>query len=125
MKTKIFLPLIIGFLFIAFKKESSLSLKFIDEHVIDDSIKFKNTLIGGLSGIDYSNGSYYMVIDDDTSPRVVKANINIEKDTISSVEFLDVIHLSDSIPFYKNNILDLESVFIDEQNHMNLVSEGS
>ena len=111
--------------FIGCKKDSSKLITFVDEYVIKDSIEFKNTLIGGLSGIDYNNGMYYMVIDDDESPRIITATIDINKDKISEINFLDVIHLKDSIPFFKENAMDLESVFVDKNNHINITSEGS
>ena len=111
--------------FIACKEDSSIKLSFVDEFVLKDSIRFKNTLVGGLSSIDYNNGDYYMVIDDDKNPRVLKAAINFKKDTIQNVVFKDVVCLSDSIPFFKNNILDLESAFIDENNDIIITSEGS
>jgi len=105
-------------------RETSIKLEFVDEYVLRDSTQFKHTLVGGISGIDYNNGNYYMVVDDSKSPRVLKAKIKIKQNKISSIDFTDVIHLDDSISFFKNNFLDLESVFVDEQNHINLVSEG-
>ncbi len=110
--------------FISCNKENSVELRFVDEYVVKDSLDFKNTLVGGLSGIDYSNGSYYLVIDDEDTPRILEASIDVQKDKITNVNFLEVVHLNDTNSFIKNNILDLESVFVDENNHLNLVSEG-
>ena len=112
-------------LLVSCKSNSSLEIVFLDEFVIDDSIRFKNTVIGGLSGIDYHEEEYFLAIDDDDLPRVVTAKININKDTITEVVFQDVLELDATIPFVKNNVMDLESVFIDEHNHINVVSEGS
>jgi len=96
--------------FIGCKKETKVELKFLDEYVLKDSIKFKSTFIGGLSGIDYTSGNYYLVVDDAKNPRFVIADINIKKDTIHSINFKDVVHLNDSTgSFYKENVLDLES----------------
>jgi len=124
MKIKVVVIFVV-FMFVKCKKQPKELIKYVDEYVIKDSIQFKNTLIGGLSGIDYKNGVYYMVIDDEKMPRVITAKINIDKDTISKVDFLNVIHLNNSNPFFNQNILDLESVFIDKNNHMNMVSEGA
>lgn len=111
--------------FISCKKEQVVKLSFVDEYVLKDSIQFKGTTIGGLSGIDYKNGEYFMVIDDDDLPRIVSANIKINRDTISNIEFTDVIQFKDSVGFLKGKALDLESIFVDENNHFNIVSEGA
>ncbi|QNM86038.1 esterase-like activity of phytase family protein [Polaribacter pectinis] len=107
------------------KKQTS--LKFLDEYVLQDSIQFKNTIIGGLSGIDYSKGLYYLVVDDARSPRFLKAKIDIHQNKIQSINFKDVVFLNDSSEvFYKENALDLESIFIDEETQeVYFVSEGS
>lgn len=124
MKIK-FITLFIAALFITCKKQPSVQLSYVDEYVLKDSIQFKNTLVGGLSGIDYNNGIYYMVSDDEVLPRVITAEININKDTVSTIKLLDVIHLKDSTGFFKNSVLDLESVFVDKNNNINITSEGS
>ena len=102
-------------------------LTFLDEYVLADSIAFKNTIIGGLSGVDFVNDQYYFVVDDDKNPRVLISDISIFDNKIHSVNFKDVILLNDSTSnFYKENALDLESVFVDEYtNEIYLVSEGS
>ena len=42
------------------------NLKLINEYIYPNEIAFKNTIIGGLSGIDYdqSRDVYYMICDD-------------------------------------------------------------
>ncbi|WP_369048856.1 esterase-like activity of phytase family protein [Tenacibaculum sp. UWU-22] len=107
------------------KSTTQLSLRFLDEYIVSDTLQCKNTLVGGLSGIDKANKLYYLVVDDDKAPRILKAKIKIAKDTISAVDFLDVIQLNDTSTFYKNNVLDLESIFIGENHTINLASEGS
>jgi hypothetical protein len=103
-----------------------LDVQFVSEYVLEDSILFKNTLIGGLSGVDCSNGFYYFAVDDANKLRFLKAKINIDKRKITSINFESVIFLNDSITnFYKENSLDLESIFIDEEKqHINFSSEG-
>ena len=59
--------IVIGFL--SCKKESKIQLKFVDEFIVQDSLIFQNTIIGGISGIDFHKNQYYMVVDDDRKPR--------------------------------------------------------
>jgi hypothetical protein len=102
-------------------------LKFLDEFVLQDSVPFKNTIIGGLSGIDYSNEKYYLVVDDLINPRILISEINLINDTINNIKFTDVVLLKEKTSgFFNENILDLESVFVDDKsNEMYLVSEGA
>ncbi|MCF2873945.1 MULTISPECIES: esterase-like activity of phytase family protein [unclassified Tenacibaculum] len=102
-----------------------MSLKFLNEFIVKDSLQFENAIVGGISGIDYYNNEYYMVVDDARNPRILVGDILIEKDSIKSVEFKKTIEIKDTTSsFYKNNVLDLESVFV-YNNQFSLVSEGS
>ncbi len=123
MRFKVFY--LVSFLvFIGCKKEK-LSLKFLNEVVVKDSLIFKNTIVGGISGIDFYNNKYYMIVDDAKNPRILIADIRMRNDSIKSVIFEKLIRLNDSISqFYKENALDLESIFIDNC-QINLVSEGA
>ena len=126
MKKKlIFLYLIVSLY--SCKQNKSFDLQFVNEYVLKDSTLINNTVIGGLSGIDYNNGYYYFVVDDATNPRFLKAKININKNVISSINFEEVVLLNDTTTnFYRGNNLDLESIFIDEENkQVNFSSEGS
>ena len=123
---KIFFLLIITIFFSSCKETTKTQLNFLDEYIIKDSLAFNNTVIGGLSGIDFTNNQYYFIIDDANNPRFVIADINIKSDTIQSIGFKNVVFLKDSISsFYKQNALDLESIFVDEKQQINFVSEGS
>jgi hypothetical protein len=108
------------------EKSEKIKLNFLDEYVITDGIQFKNTTIGGLSGIDYANGLYYLVVDDAENPRFLTSKIAIKNDTISRIDFVSVIQLNDTATsFYKENVLDLESVFVDKKTkELNFTSEG-
>ncbi|WP_439129078.1 esterase-like activity of phytase family protein [Polaribacter sp.] len=112
---------------LACKKEKNISLKYLDEYILKDSIFFKGTLIGGLSGIDFANDSYFFVVDDGEKPRFLRAKINIDNKQITNIEFKDLHQLNDTTNnFYKTNYLDLESIFVDKQTkEINFVSEGS
>ena len=115
------------FFLLSCKKDKNLSLKYLDEYILKESAFFNNTLIGGLSGVDYTNGFYYFIVDDGNDPRFLKAKINIENNKITNIKFYNVHHLKDTIStFYKNNYFDLESIFVDENtNEIHFVSEGN
>ena len=121
-----FLLVLLLFLFSCSSKKIT-SISFLDEYIILDSLQFQNQTIGGLSGIDVVNNDYFFVIDDAKNPRIVSAKIDIQNDRFESVDFKKVILLNDSTDtFFKENELDLESIFVDEKtDEIHLVSEGS
>lgn len=124
---KLFITILVfSFLFASCKKESKgIKLRFIDEYTLQDSLHFKNTLVGGLSGIDYDGEYFYFVVDDSNTPRVLKSNIKFANDTIQGITFKDVIIIKDSSEFFMENILDLESVIYNaNKQEFHLVSEG-
>ncbi|MDE1207364.1 esterase-like activity of phytase family protein [Tenacibaculum larymnensis] len=105
-------------------KQQKTALKFLDEHVVKDSLVIDNTVVGGISGIDFYNNNYYMVVDDATNPRILIGDIIVKSDSIQSVNFEKVITVDTTSQFTKNHVLDLESIFVDKGT-INLVSEGS
>ncbi|QXP67262.1 esterase-like activity of phytase family protein [Polaribacter sp. AHE13PA] len=113
--------------FCSCKQEKAIELNFLDEFVLADSIAFQNSIIGGLSGIDYANDAYYFVVDDAKNPRFLKAAINIEQNKIKAVDFKKVVLLNDTTTsYYKENALDLESIFVEaETEEVYFVGEGS
>jgi hypothetical protein len=126
MKNILYFLLVILTLYSCTKKRE-VSLVFLDEYVVKDSLVLNNSFIGGLSGIDYSDGFFYFVVDDSRNPRFIKAKIDVKQNKIKSVDFNNVVCLKDSTSdFYNENFLDLESIFIDnETKEVNFVSEGS
>jgi len=83
-------------------------LKLLDEYVVPYNVSFKNTIIGGLSGINYNAASniYYMICDDrsDKNPaRFYEAQVIINKNKIDSVVFTDVKFLKNSSGNYYPN----------------------
>ncbi|MFM6924419.1 MAG: esterase-like activity of phytase family protein [Ferruginibacter sp.] len=88
------------------------SLKYLDSYDIPFNLKYKNTIVGGLSGIDYDvkNDSYYLVSDDrsDKNPaRFYKAKIFISAKRIDSLAFTGVENmLQPDGKVYPNNVQD-------------------
>lgn len=75
-------------------------LRFIDEYVIPDGTMFENTLVGGLSGLDYNNGTWAFISDGNTAPiRFYTATMNYDSNGFNSVKITYVKTLKD-----KNNV---------------------
>ncbi len=78
------------------QKETSISsLKFLDEYVMPLNQTFQNTVVGGLSGIDYdvASNQYYLISDDPSqlSPaRIYIAQITIKDNKIDTVQVTGV-----------------------------------
>mgnify|MGYP001027001956 FL=1 len=102
------------------KSSKDLNINFLSEYIVPDNLILDNTLVGGLSGIDYYNGQYYLVCDDSNNPRVYEAKIVIDDNKISNITFEKVILIDDSSKF-----LDLESIRYDSDlDQILLTSEG-
>ncbi|MGI4021658.1 MAG: esterase-like activity of phytase family protein [Janthinobacterium lividum] len=74
------------------------SLKFLDEYDLPYNLQFKNTTVGGLSGIDYDakTDSYYLICDDrsEINPsRFYTAKISLAGKEINSVKITGVTTL--------------------------------
>lgn len=107
------------------KKAAISSIKFLSEYILPLNTTFKNTFVGGLSGIDYDveNDQYYLISDDPSqfSPaRIYTAKIAIKENKIDTINFKDVIFISQAdgsqYPKYqygKNSKADGESVRYD------------
>lgn len=78
------------------QKETSISsIRFLSEYVMPLNDTFQNTLVGGLSGIDYDakNDQYYIISDDPSqfSPaRIYTAKIDIRENKIDTVQITGV-----------------------------------
>jgi hypothetical protein len=106
------------------KDSENIELSFLDEYVIPIGEEYEETLIGGISGIDYVNGFYYLIVDDSKNPRFYKAEITLQNKEISDLKIIDVVSFKDH-PFYKENALDLESIIVDiSSGNIVLTSEG-
>jgi hypothetical protein len=103
--------LLIAFLPLAFISCSSLkpndkanpnpSLKFINSIEVPFNQEFKNTVVGGLSSIDYDakNDLYYFISDDRAiynDARFYTAKIHLDSDTINNIGFKNVVLLKNA-----------------------------
>ncbi|WP_166381694.1 esterase-like activity of phytase family protein [Polaribacter sp. 11A2H] len=124
---KVIFGVLLTSLFFSCKNTKQTQLNFLDEFVLADSISFQNSIIGGLSGVDYANDAYYFVVDDARNPRFLKAKISIKQNKIETVDFENVVFLNDTTTsYYKENVLDLESIFVNsETEEVYFVGEGS
>lgn len=99
MRKIFFIAAIACTLFASAQKQAKISgLKLLDAYTVPYNLPFKNTKVGGLSGIDYDakTGLYYMISDDRSSindARFYSAKILINENKIDSVVFVDVIDL--------------------------------
>ncbi len=84
-------------------------LKLLGEIDVPHNMRFKNTTVGGLSGIDYDSASnlYYIISDDRSAinaARCYTAKLYITPKGIDSVAFVDVIFLQqEDGTIYPNN----------------------
>ncbi len=103
------------------------SLEFIDEFIIEDQ-EFKGVPIGGLSGIDYQNSTWYIICDTSTPPiRYYKANLNYTKDGFTNVNIDDMVEIqSIAGTTFEETPVDPESIRFDtSSNTLLYTSEGS
>lgn len=75
--------------------EITINLRFLDEYVLPAESTLNNTKVGGLSSIDYTNGSYYLISDDTESPRFYKAEISFDLNGFDSIFMKSVTLLKD------------------------------
>lgn len=113
------------------------SLTFLDEYVIPHNFKYNNTIVGGLSGIDYDskNNRYFMISDErsfSTPARFYTSSINISNNKIDTIVFTSVHTLKQPdrtvFPSFKQNAQrtpDPESIrYNPGENRLVWTSEG-
>lgn len=104
----------------------NVQVRFLDDYNLPDDLQIEGTDVGGLSGIDYHNGTYYLVSDHPSTPRIYKAAIDVSEEKIDSVRITDVIILEKEHEALKEQHLDLESiVFQPREENFLLSSEGN
>jgi hypothetical protein len=57
----------------------NLELTFLDDYIIPEDLEIGGTKVGGLSGIEFYDGEYYLVCDHPGNPRFYKAEIPLSK----------------------------------------------
>jgi len=68
--------------------------KFIGEQIIPDGTLFEGEVIGGLSSIDYNNGTYYIISDAPNAPiRFYTATLDFNETKFSSVNISSQVEL--------------------------------
>ncbi|QED37520.1 esterase-like activity of phytase family protein [Antarcticibacterium arcticum] len=104
----------------------SLRITFLDDFIIPSNLQFEGTTVGGLSGIDYANGTYYLVCDHSGNPRFYTANIELKGKKIDTVILTGVTSLERTSSFLRDKTLDLEAIRNNEKTgSIVLTSEGS
>lgn len=104
----------------------NLQVQFLHDYNMPDDLEVKGTAVGGLSGIDYHEGEYYIVSDHPSTPRIYTAQIDISGERIDSIRIKDVIILEKKHDSLNDQHLDLEGIlFQPEEETFLLSSEGN
>lgn len=104
----------------------NLQLRYLDDYVIPADHTAGKTLVGGLSGVDFHDGNYYIVSDQPGNPRFYTAQVHISGEEIDSISFSGVTRINTRAEALKNEHLDLEGIIFDPQKQeFILSSEGS
>ena len=104
----------------------TIELRFLDDYIIPENFEVEGTRVGGLSGIDYKDGTYFIVCDHPGNPRFYKSEIKLKQNLIDTILISEVIKLNRTAGFLKANTLDLEAIRIDDETeNIVLTSEGA
>lgn len=105
-------------------QNDNVELKFLDEYVLPPETSLNNTIVGGLSGIDFKNGSYYLVSDQASNPRIYQTDIIIENKRFQDISLKQLISVKKTDEF-SNDFLDLEAIRFDlNRREFIVTSEG-
>src|SRR5699024_4115642 len=75
------------------KPEVSPQLVYLDEYIIPTDFKYQNTLVGGLSDLDYDGTDFYSIVDLPSSPRIYRFEIVLKDYSIDSIYFKSLINI--------------------------------
>lgn len=103
----------------------TLQIKFLDEYVLPDNLQVDETLVGGLSDLDYDGTWFYAVCDLPSSPRIYKMDIALKEKKIDTVRFLETIRIDHQSRegFY---VFDSEGLlYHPEEDRFTVSSEGA
>lgn len=105
---------------------NNVEVRFLHDYIIPHDLDIEGIIVGGLSGIDYHEGKYFLVSDQPSNPRIYVADIQISEEKIDTVAITDMILLDKQNEALKNAHLDLESILFDaaSENFL-LTSEGN
>ena len=103
---KFFLILFFPFLLFNCKSNTALQdnnsiskIRFIGEQIIPTNQEFENTIVGGLSSIDYANGKYYCISDDKRKPtRFYEMELTFDENSFSKINITKVIRILNEQP---------------------------
>ncbi|WP_161555130.1 esterase-like activity of phytase family protein [Dokdonia sinensis] len=102
------------------------ALNYIAEIIIPQGFIFEGEEVGGLSAIDYANGSWYVLSDDRKSPRYYSLGLNYNTNGFENPKILGVAALKskNNLPF-KSGLADPESLRVSGANELYWSSEGN
>lgn len=107
-------------------KNLPIELKFLDEYIIPADFTFEETLVGGLSTIEFDGEYFYSVVDLPSSPRIYKFAIDIDNKKIDTIRFKEAINVNHKAEAHKAKHFDLEGLIYDsEKEEFIISSEGS
>ncbi len=105
----------------AVKESKEVRLQFLDEYILPNDMLIDSTWVGGLSGIDFYNGTYYIACDAKKTPRFYTAKIKVVDSKFDTIIVSKAIKLQNV-----KGAIDLESIIVDSlKNEVFLVSEGN
>lgn len=107
-------------------KNLPIELEYLDEYIIPADFTYEETLVGGLSTIEFDGEYFYSVVDLPSSPRIYKFAIEIDNKKIDTIRFKEVIHVNHKTEEHKAKHFDLEGLIYDsEKEEFIISSEGS
>jgi hypothetical protein len=103
-------------------EDSTYSLKFLDEYIVEDNASIDGHQVGGLSGIDYNGQDFILISDHSKKPVLYKAAIEIEYPKIKRINFIDAVTITcDSVVSF-----DTESVrYLLDKDQFLIAGEGN
>lgn len=105
---------------------TNLEVRLLDDYRIEDSLEIDGTLVGGLSGLDYHDGQYYLVSDHPSTPRFYKATIRLSNELIDTIIFSEAVRLDIPKELSKDQHFDLEGIRYDSDTGSLIISsEGA
>ena len=99
-------------------------VRLLDDHVLPGDLQHEGFQFGGLSGIAYEAGTFFLVSDHPGHPRIYTAEISISGERIDSITIDHSIEIPQRDSILKEAHLDLEDIAIEDQGFI-VTSEGN